>query len=456
MSFLEQNEISTNNLAIKMLWGVFLGGFGMLIISRMAGLATTPIITILASMGAVFVLFSIATAAWYYFPGNWLIKYLLMVFIIVAVFIIVLLIQKAVFLTPLWIVIIIAGIMYYNISIMIFGGSLSFILNLFLILYQPGPGLEHIGIADIIGNPLTFILALGCAMVTATRGKNFINHIIMAEEESNATKLRAEELIQGSQKAASGVSSASEVLFSSAESINASVQEIAYNTNQFSESVQDLSQKTTKMADSSRTVTEKANRGRNEVEEALEQIQIISQVIDGVKGSVEVLVNKTVKIGKMIDSINEISNQTNLLALNAAIEASRAGSHGKGFAVVADEVRKLSEQTASSANEISEIVEENEKESKTTMQDIMDGVEQVKESSSVIEKAGTNFKEIIEDIEAVTADIEDIASMSEELEANSENMAATAEEQSASVQELSDLARQLKDTSAELFEQLNQ
>ncbi len=232
------------------------------------------------------------------------------------------------------------------------------------------------------------------------------------------------------------------------------MQEIASTTNEFAASVQELAQRSTKMAESSQTVNEKASKGREEVENAQKQIDVIGQVIERVLTSVEGLIRKTVEIGKMVASINEISNQTNLLALNAAIEAARAGgSYGQGFAVVADEVRKLSEQTALSASNISMIVEENELESSAAMEEIMHGgVKQIKESSAVIEKASANFKEIIAGIESVSAQIVDLASMGEELEANSESMAATAEQQSASVQELSELARKLKNTSGDLAE----
>ena len=456
MSFLEQNEINTNALAVKMMWGVFLGGFGMLGIARVIGLAETPILSMFISMGAVFVLFALVTVTWYFYSGEWFIKYLLMTVIILAVFIIVLMIERAVFLTPLWIVIIIAGIMYYNLSLIIFGGSFSFLLNLFLIFYSPGPGMEDLTITEMIGNPLTFILALGCAVVTAFKGREFIDHIVGAEEESNRLRQKSDELIESSQKAASEVSAISEDLFSSTESISASVEEIASTTNEFAASVQDLSQKSTQMADSSRAVTEKASQGRSDVEEALKQIDVIKEVVEGVQTSVEKLIQKTVKIGKIVATINDISNQTNMLALNAAIEASRAGVHGRGFAVVAEEVRKLSEQTASSANEISDIVEENEKESNNTMQHIVDGVEKIHHSSEFIEKTGNNFKEIIHDVENVAKDIEDVAAMSEQLEASSENIAATAEEQSASVQELRELASKLKDASANLTAQLKQ
>jgi methyl-accepting chemotaxis protein len=58
------------------------------------------------------------------------------------------------------------------------------------------------------------------------------------------------------------------------------------------------------------------------------------------------------EIGKVTETITDISEQTNLLALNATIEAARAGEAGRGFAVVANEIKELAKQTANATYDI--------------------------------------------------------------------------------------------------------
>jgi methyl-accepting chemotaxis protein len=75
-------------------------------------------------------------------------------------------------------------------------------------------------------------------------------------------------------------------------------------------------------------------------------------------------------IGKVTETITEISEQTNLLALNATIEAARAGEAGKGFAVVANEIKELAKQTAAATMDIKMQIEGIQGTTQSTLEEI--------------------------------------------------------------------------------------
>lgn len=77
--------------------------------------------------------------------------------------------------------------------------------------------------------------------------------------------------------------------------------------------------------------------------------------------SVKDLINCTKKITSAVGSITDIAQKTNVLALNATIEAAHAGDAGQGFRVVASSVKDLALQTVTSTNQITDIVNENDK-----------------------------------------------------------------------------------------------
>jgi len=84
-------------------------------------------------------------------------------------------------------------------------------------------------------------------------------------------------------------------------------------------------------------------------------------------------------IGKVLETITEISEQVNLLALNATIEAARAGEAGKGFAVVANEIKDLAKQTSEAASEIRMKIE-------TIQASASDNIAGIEETSGVIKE----------------------------------------------------------------------
>jgi methyl-accepting chemotaxis protein len=99
------------------------------------------------------------------------------------------------------------------------------------------------------------------------------------------------------------------------------------------------------------------------------------------------------KIGRVTETITEISDQTNLLALNATIEAARAGDAGKGFAVVANEIKELARQTAAATVDIKNQIGEMQNTTTATVADIEHISEVILEINNVINGIATAVEE---------------------------------------------------------------
>ncbi len=131
---------------------------------------------------------------------------------------------------------------------------------------------------------------------------------------------------------------------------------MANAVNTLTSSLEQVTQRAGEARDTSADSGALAERGRDVINATVAEMQRIETVTGEAAGSLAELDGAAAQITRVIDMIKEVADQTNLLALNAAIEAARAGESGRGFAVVADEVRKLAERTASSTQEIHQLI----------------------------------------------------------------------------------------------------
>jgi len=154
--------------------------------------------------------------------------------------------------------------------------------------------------------------------------------------------------------------------------------------------------------------TQLSSEGRKVINDVKHQMDYINQTVTSLVDSFNQLSNRSKEISKIIEVITNIAEQTNLLALNAAIEAARAGDHGKGFAVVASEVRKLAEESAHSAQQISNLVSHIQQDTEKTLKTVNAATGEVKEGMTVVTVAGSTFAEIETAVSEVVPQIDAI------------------------------------------------
>jgi methyl-accepting chemotaxis protein len=159
-------------------------------------------------------------------------------------------------------------------------------------------------------------------------------------------------------------------------------------------------------------IAENAEKARVVSGNAVEQAQKTSEKMSDLGSAAQ-------NIGRVTETITDISEQTNLLALNATIEAARAGEAGKGFAVVANEIKDLAKQTAEATLDIKNQIEGVQQATSVTVADIdqistvIGGVNDivatiaaaVEEQSSATQEIATNINQASVGIQEVNENV---------------------------------------------------
>jgi methyl-accepting chemotaxis protein len=134
-----------------------------------------------------------------------------------------------------------------------------------------------------------------------------------------------------------------------AEEMSANMNSVAAAMEEASTNVTVVATATEEMTGTIDTISKNTDKAKQITEGAVVQSKSASDRVNELGKAAQA-------IGKVTETITNISEQTNLLALNATIEAARAGEAGKGFAVVANEIKELAKQTAAATEEINQMI----------------------------------------------------------------------------------------------------
>ena len=291
--------------------------------------------------------------------------------------------------------------------------------------------------------------------------KEIVSSVMKLTISSNDLTAVSKQLSSG----AHDTSEKSTAVAAATEEMSVNIQSVSAAMEQSTSNINMVASSTEEMMATINEIARNAEKARSVSEGAVNQSRLASEKMVSLGESAR-------NIGRVTETITEISEQTNLLALNATIEAARAGEAGKGFAVVANEIKELARQTAAATVNIKDRINEIQSTTSTTVVDIekiskviieinnvISGIATAVEEQSVasneiagnISQASQGLVEVNENVAQsttvvadITREIAEINQQSNQVEAGSNQVYVSAEELAALALQLADLMKKFK------------
>jgi len=233
----------------------------------------------------------------------------------------------------------------------------------------------------------------------------------------------------GMSSIAEEMATSSEQTSEKSDSVSSAAEEMTENMNSVAASMVQSSANINTVA----SAAEEMNSTINEIAQNAEKARDVTlEAVDKANNSTRImndLSESATDIGKVVETITEISEQVNLLSLNATIEAARAGEAGKGFAVVANEIKDLAKQTSEAS------------------MDIKLKINNIQESSagslSSIEEISKVISDVNEIVSTIAAAVEEQSSATSEISQNISQASSGIEEVNANVNKSSVVAAEI-------------
>ncbi len=236
---------------------------------------------------------------------------------------------------------------------------------------------------------------------------------------------------------------ASRLQSESMQELNNTVEQLSLSVNEIAENATTLASVVASTRDDGEQVDGKMKATVEVSRHGKADMQNVDAAMQSINESMIKLQQAIGKVGKASEEItnitgviSDIADETNLLSLNASIEAARAGDAGRGFAVVATEIGKLAQTSSSSVHNIESLISEINVLVKDAVCQADDSVNNIQNSSELVNGALQTFDVIFNNIAEVNHLVQQMIEKVTEVDNVAISVAAISEQQAASSEEI--------------------
>ena len=222
--------------------------------------------------------------------------------------------------------------------------------------------------------------------------KEISGNVAVLNQSSSALSGVSDEMSQGSVQTAeraNTVAAAAEEMTVNMNSVSVAMEQSSMNTDTVATAAQQMSSTIDEIARNTENASQVSQTAVTKVAKSGETMAELGRAADS--------------IGKVVETITDISEQVNLLSLNATIEAARAGEAGKGFAVVANEIKDLANQTSAASLDIKNNIDHIQ----GSVGDTLKGITEISDVITQIDDTVTTIASAVEEQSAATREISD-------------------------------------------------
>ncbi|MGN0168473.1 MAG: methyl-accepting chemotaxis protein [Acetatifactor sp.] len=343
-----------------------------------------------------------------------------------------------------------------------FGGNVVYVIYHFLTVGYASTEIPDVEIR------VACMLLTGIFMIMTSKAVKKVNEekLKQIQEQTSAAEALTENILKTSEGMITEIAEVSDKVTAMGNSMGRmhdSMAEVSTGSSETAESVQKQLTRTEQIQShigkvketaalierSMENTAEKVSEGRTRMDELSGQVDKSMLANNQVLEQMKVLSEYTSQMNTIIETITSIANSTGMLALNASIEAARAGETGRGFAVVASQISGLANQTKSATVNITELIEHINRELSSVEKAVDAVTEGNRENTESARVVTENFSGIMEGTDSVGRQAGELLRIVEELEAANRDIVENIQTISAITEEVSAHANETYDACEE-------